>query len=367
MDFSWTPEQVELYQRAFAFARAETEADWKRLGEFGLLGLSLGVEHGGSGLPAVDTARVLEGLAHGGLSPGRLFAASAHLFAAAMPIAEHGSPELQQRFLPRLASGSAIGANAISESTAGSDAYALKCRAERDGDDYVLSGAKSFVTNGPVADVFLIYASTNPKHGWLGVSAFVVERDAPGLRVGSEFVKHGLSGSTLSSLYLEACRVPAANRLGDEGAGARIFEASMRWERCCLFALYLGVLQRQLEQVIAYARERKQFGKPIGKFQAVSHRIVEMKLRLEAARLLLYRAAWESDQGRDASEAISLAKLAVSEAAVQSGIDAIRIHGGAGVIAETGVALALADALPSLLFSGTNEIQRELVARKLGL
>jgi L-prolyl-PCP dehydrogenase len=372
MDFSWSATQQELYDRSLEFARGldrgdETiEARRARCGEFGLFGLCAPEAHGGLGLDALTTARVLEAFGRGTRDTGLLFSAAAHLFAAVMPIVEHGTPELRERLLPAMCAGERIGANAITEPEAGSDAFALTARAERDGGDYMLTGVKSYVTNGALADVFIVYAMTDPRHGYLGVSAFAVEKGAPGLVVGKPFEKLGLESAPTSTVYLEGCRVPAANRIGAEGQGAAIFNGSMQWERGCLFAIYLGLMERQLEQVVAHVKQRRQFGKPLGKHQAVAHRVADMKLRLEAARLLLYRACWAKDRG-DARLDISLAKLAVSEAAVASGLDAIHLNGGAGVMSETGVDQALRDAIPATIFSGTSEMQRDLIARSLGL
>jgi len=201
----------------------------------------------------------------------------------------------------------------------------------------------------------------------MGISAFVIEKEAKGLVVGKPFEKIGLHSSLMSQIYLEECRVPAASRLGEEGQGAAVFKSSMAWERACLFAAYVGSMERQLEQTVAFARSRKQFGRAIGKQQAVSHRIAAMSQRLEAARLLLYRACWLKDRGEDATTAIALAKLSISEGAVQSSLDAIQIHGGLGVTTEGRIEQALRDAVPSTLFSGTSEIQREIVAKGLGL
>jgi alkylation response protein AidB-like acyl-CoA dehydrogenase len=297
-----------------------------------------------------------------------VFSACAHLFACAKPIELFADDPLKALVLPRLASGQWIGANAITEAEAGSDVFALRTTARRDGDGYVLNGAKSYVTNGPVADVFLVYASTDLEHGYLGVSAFVVERDTPGLQIGRALDKLGLSTSPVCSIYLEDCRVPGRNLVGREGIGGRIFEASMRWERGCLFASYLGLMQRQLDVSLRYARERRQGKRPIGGYQAISHRLVDMKLRLEAARMLLYRACWLADRdAAEAGQAIALAKLALSEAAVQSSLDAIQIHGAIGLARDAGVERALRDALPARIFSGTSEIQRNIAARNMGL
>ena len=381
MDFSWTKTQDESYNNILKFAqdtlnrsikeRADrhffSREEWRLCGEQGLLGLCIPECYGGLGFDMLTTTRAMEAFGRGCDDRGLVFSVAAHLFACAMSIAEHGSKELKERILPRLCSGEWIGANAITESEAGSDAFALKTRAVCDENFYVLMGAKEYVTNGPVADVFVVYGSTNPAHGYLGLTAFLVEKNAPGLIMGKPFGKMGLTSSPLSSIYLEECRVPITNRLGREGQGARIFKTSMLWERSCLFAMYVGLMERQLDQCVVHARERRQFGEAICKNQAISHRIADMKLRLEAARLLLYRSCYLFDQGRAAVLEISLAKLAVSEAAIQSSLDAIQIHGGVGYVTETDIESALRDSIPGTIFSGTSEIQRDLIAREIGL
>ena len=380
MDFAWSEMQEELYTKAFTFCRERlairpkqaTEEErrrqaWEACADFGLLGLSIPSEHGGMGLDALTTAHVLEAFGRGYEDAGLLFSASAHLFACAMPIAEHASTGLKERLLPGLATGELVGANAITEADAGSDVFALATTARPDGDHFVIDGVKSYVTNAPMADVFLVYAVTNKAHGYMGISAFVVPRDTPGLVVGMPFDTMGLDSAPIAPVYFEGCRVSADAVVGAEGQGALIFTRSMGWERACLFALYLGVMDRQLEVAVEHARTRKQANKAIGKHQAVSHRIADMKLRLEAARLLLYRACWVHGSERDATLEIALSKLAVSEAAVESGLDLIRIHGGLGVMTESGVERGLRDAIPATIFSGTSEIQRNIVASRLGL
>jgi L-prolyl-PCP dehydrogenase len=380
MEFAWSSEQCELYEAAVeAAARIAriggqgsrgsvfcAEA-WRAAGEFGLAGLDVPVEHGGLGLDCLTTARVLEGFGEGCTELGVLFSAAAHLFACCGPIANAGSPALRERLLPQLARGEWIGANAITESEAGSDVLALSTHARRDGDGYRITGEKTLVTNGPVADVTVVYACTEPGGGYLSLSAFAVERGTPGFLAGEPFSKVGLKGSPTGSVYLRDSHVPRENLIGAEGQGALIFKAAMQVERACLFAIYLGAMARQLKEVVGFAKERRQFGRPIGKNQAVSHRIVDMSLQLEAARLLVYRACWLLDQGRDAMVEVSLAKIAVSEAAIQSGLDAIHIHGGLGVMSETGIDRSLRDALPATIVSGSSEIQRDIVAARLGL
>jgi L-prolyl-PCP dehydrogenase len=381
MLFSSTADQDRLYDEAreFALARVNpaararaatpyfSEQEWRLCGELGLLGSCVPERYGGGGHDALTVARIIEGFAKGCCDTGLVFSACAHLFAVAMPIAEHGGDELKERVLPRLASGEWVGANAITEAEAGSDVFSLQTRAVRDGTGYLLTGTKTFVTNGPVADCFLVYASTEPDHGYLGITAFVVDGGAPGLTRGEHFGKIGLKGAPVCEVRFQDCPVDESSRLGDEGAGASIFHDSMSWERACLFALYLGVMDRQLEEVVAFAKKRRQFGKALGRHQAIAHRAADMKLRLDAGRLLLQRACWMKSQGQECGAEISLAKLAISEAAVQSGIDAIQIFGALGIKTETDVATALSDAIPSTIFSGTSEIQRDLVARGLGL
>lgn len=375
VDFTWEPDQRARYELVREETRTWPEAgegfltreDWERCAGLGLTGLSVPAEHGGAGLGFLSTARTVEAFGLGCPDMGLVFATMAHLFACAMPIAEHGGATLREKTLPRLCSGEWIGANAITEEGAGSDVTAMTTRAVRTGEHYVLDGIKSFVSNAPVADVFTIYASTDPAFGHLGVSAFVVERGTPGLTVGEPFGKVGLDSCPASSVWLDGCHVPARNRLGREGQGAAIFQSSMRWERTCLFAAYLGRMERLLERCVDHARGRRQFGHPISDNQAISHRIARLRLRLEAARLLLWQACWRLDQGDRAVLDIAMAKLAISEGAVQTALDAMQIFAGAGVRTETGIERELRDALPATVFSGTSEIQLELIAKELRL
>jgi len=383
MNFEWTDEQAEWFAQALQFSRAlsrlssgsagdvsEDEARdvrWKRCAEFGLTGLCVPEHLGGSGLDHLSTAGVLEACGEGCADAGLLFSIAAHLFACVMPIVEQASEDLCRELVPSMVTGALVGANAMTEPAAGSDTSKLATTAERVGDHYLLTGDKSYVTNAPVADIFLVYATTNPKAGYLGTSAFVVRREAEGLTVGQPIHKLGLSGAPMATVYLDRCPVRASDRLGAEGQGARIFARSMHWERTCLFAIFVGAMRAQLAECIQYANQCHQFGKPIARNQAISHRIADMKMRLEAAALLLYRACWRRDQGDDATLEVSMAKLAVAEAAIASGLDAIRVHGGMGYMSGSGVASRLCDALGAMIFSGTSDIQRELICHRLGL
>lgn len=381
MDFAWSDFQYELFESVLRFSRSldRSEPDevhatasfrrdaWQQCGAFGLTGLCVPEAYEGAGLGRLSTALALEAFGRGCEDHGLVFSVCAHLLACTTAIMEFASDDLKQELLGRLATGQLIGANAATEPGAGSDVTAMVCSARRDGQYYVLNGEKSYVTNGPIGDVYTVYAVTNPRFGYFGLSAFVVGRGDPGLTVGRPMRKVGLTSSPTSSLYLDDCRVPCTRLLGKEGQGGIIFATSMDWERACLFATYVGMMERVLQRVLGHAKERKQFGRPIGQFQAVAHRIVDMRLALESARLLVYRACWLCDQGKHARAEIALAKIAASEASVRLGLDAIQLHGGEGVMSDVGIDQCLRDALPSTIFSGTSEVLRNIVAAEMGL
>ncbi|WP_394833372.1 acyl-CoA dehydrogenase family protein [Pendulispora rubella] len=381
MDFEWSAQQRALRDRVLQVARERVEPvcvergydahftrDEMRLcGEHGLLGLCIPSADGGGGHGLLDTACALEALTLGCGDVGLGFAIAAHLFACSTPIAEFGSEKLRQRVLPRLGSGEWIGANAITEEGAGSDVFAMTSSARRDGDFYVLDGAKSFVTNAPIADVFVVFAKTDPSRGFLGISAFAVERDTPGLFIGPGLAKMGLSSIPASGIDLRNCRVPAGHRIGDEGQGGVIFGRSMLWERAGLFAIWTGDMQRRLAQAIEHVRTRRQFGQRLSKKQSVAHRIADMKLRLESSRLSWQRACWMVDRRTATALDAAMAKVAVSEAAVASSMDVIQLFGSKGYLQPGGIERALRDAMAATIASGTSEMQRDIIASELGL
>lgn len=340
---------------------------WDDAAGFGLAGLPIPEAWGGGGLDALDTMLIVEALGRSADDGGLVFSLCAHMFASAVPIWRAGDGAIHERYLRAIASGQLICANGTTEAEAGSDVHAMKASACRDGDDYVLDGTKCFITNAPVADLFLIYAKTNAQAGFLGISAFLVPRATPGLRVVAEHSKTGLRTAQWGTIYLEDCRVPVGARLGPEGAGAALFRESMIWERCCLFAYYVGAMAAQLERAIEHVRTRKQFGRPLASNQSVANRIVDMRMRLETSRLLLYRAGDLHRRGLPSTDEIAMCKLWISEAAVQSGLDAIQLYGASGVIADGGVDALLRDALPARIFSGTSEVQRMMLARSMGV
>ena len=381
MDFSWTQQQRERRDAVIAFARNELESNlrqrdhdgyfdkqlWRKCGAFGIQGLFVPEQFGGSGLDTLTTICVLEGLGYACPDNGLTLALNGQMWSVQEPILKFGTDVQKQKFLPGLCRGELFGAHGMTEPESGSDSYSLRTRAEKRDGGYVLNGTKTYIGLAPVADVALVFAATDPAAGQWGISAFLVEKQTAGFKPGPVQAKMGLRTAPMGELELENCFVPAESRLGPEGAGVSIFTHSMQWERSFIFASHVGSMQRQLEQTVAYAKQRQQFGQPIGKFQSVSNRIAAMKLRLETAQLLLYKAAWMLDQGESADLAAALAKLHIAESFVASSMDAIRIGGARGYVTEAEVERDLRDAVGGVIYSGTSDIQRVLIARLLGL
>jgi alkylation response protein AidB-like acyl-CoA dehydrogenase len=381
MDFGWTPEQLAYRDATVAFARGKLRDDvvrrdregefarelWRECGRFGIQGLPFPAAYGGAGLDVLTAVLALESLGYACPDNGLLFALAAQMWSVQMPILRWGTEEQKQRYLPRLCSGEWIGAHGMSEPDSGSDAFSLRTRAERRGDEYVLNGSKTFVSEAPVADVYVVFATLDPAQGALGLTGFIVERGQPGFGVGRRIEKMGLRTSPMAELVLEDCHLPVESRLGREGRAAQIFNDSMEWERGCILAGAVGAMARMLEDAVRYAKERHQFGQPIAHFQSVANRLVDMEVRLETARLLLYRAAWAKEHGCDPGAAAALAKLVISEGWIGSALDAVRVRGGYGYTTEYQAERDLRDAVGGVLFSGTSDIQRNLLARGLGL
>lgn len=382
MNFDFTEDQRLLRQEVIRFAENELspgahERDreqsfsrelWEKCGTMGLQGLPVPEEHGGIGADPVTTAVALEALGYGCDDGGLVFALCAHLLACVVPVWKHGSEDQKRRWLPGLCDGTLVAVNGMTEPASGSDAFAMATRARPDGDGFRLTGTKMFSSNGPVADLAVVYASTDPDRGYMGgTTAFLVPTDSPGFQRGQTFEKMGLRSCPIGELVLEDVFVPRDNVLGEVGTGGTVFSQSMEWERVCLVASHVGKMERLLEHSIEYARTRKSFGQPIAKNQAVSHRIVDMKIQLEAARLLTYRSASRLDRARDVAMDAAITKTFVSESLVDSANAAIRTFGGYGVMAEYPVERVLRDSVAGTLYSGTNDMMRNIVARWLGL
>jgi len=381
VDFEWTPEQRMYREEVASFASSalvqdviESEAGgsfsreaWKKCAAFGIQGLPVPTDYGGLGADPLTIVLALEGFGYGCRDNGLIFSLNAHMWACELALVKFGTHEQRLRFLPGLCDGSLVGAHAMTEPGAGSDAFSLTTTARQRGAQFVLNGAKTFVTNAPVADVFVVFATTDRSRGFAGLSAFLGERGAPGLTVGSPLHKMGLRTSPMSEVFLQECAVPIENLLGEPGAGMAVFNAAMEWERSFILAGAVGTMQRQLEQCISYARERKQFGQPIGKFQAISHRIADMKVRLETARLVLYRAGHLMDRHESTHLDAALAKLYLSESFLQSSMDALTIYGAYGYMTEYELERDLRDAIAGRIYSGTSDVLRNLIAGHLGL
>jgi alkylation response protein AidB-like acyl-CoA dehydrogenase len=381
MDFSLSEEQRELKAAAIAFARQELDQDlakredvgefsaqaWRACARFGIQGLPVPAELGGGGADILTTVLVMEALGYGCHDNGLIFSLNAQMWSLELPLVKFGTPAQQQAYLPGLLSGDLVGVHAMTEPDSGSDAFSMRTRVERKGDHYVLNGTKLYITNAPVSDVVLVFAAHPGKPRLAGISAFLVDKKTPGFSVSRSLEKMGLRTSPMGEIALADCVVPAANRLGPEGAGMAIFNSSMEWERSCILASAVGTMQRQLEACVDYARARKQFGQAIGKFQSVANKVADMYLRVDAARLLIYQAAWLGQQGKPALAQAAAAKLFTSEAFVASSLDAIQIHGAYGYMKESGIERDLRDAVASTIYSGTSEIQRVILSRMLGL
>ncbi len=382
MDFTLSEDQRVLRNEIIRFARKNLNSGvierdreqvfphdlWLKCGEMGLQGLPVPEAYGGVGLDPLTTAVALEALGYGCEDGGLAFSICAHLLACVVPVWKHGTEEQKKKYLPGLCNGTLIAVNAMSEPGSGSDAYAMKTRAVPDGDGYRINGTKIWSTNGPVADLALVYAVTDAEKGYYGgISVFLVEKETPGFSAGQKFEKMGLRTSPIGEIVLEDVWVPAEAMLGGPGAGTLIFTQSMEWERVCIGAMHCGTMNRLLDKAVRYARTREAFGQKIGKYQAVSHKIVDMKIRLEAARLLAYKAATRLDQARDVAIDASIVKVFVSEALLQTALDTVQIFGGNGYTTEYEVERTLRDAVGGKIYSGTNEVQRNILAKWLGL
>lgn len=384
MDFSWTKEQLEYKGKVINFAKENFDnesivqrdhdcsfsiKDWKKCADFGIQGLAAPSKYGGykEKIDLLSAILAMQGLGYGSKDSGLPLALNAQMWTVQQPIAEFGTDFQKTKYLQPLAKGKIIASHCLTELNAGSDVFNMETTATKTDGGYILNGSKRYITLGPIADIALVFASTNPKVGKWGISGFIVEKDTQGYTQGPNKPKMGMRTVPFGDLTFKDCFIPEENRLGKEGAGWSITISALEYDRCCILASQLGAMERQLEQSIAFVKNRKQFGKSIGKFQSVSNRIANMKLRLETAQLLLYKVAWLKSQGKSATLEAALLKLHISESFIDSSLDNIRNHGAHGYVTENEIERDLRDAVGGVIYAGTSDIQRTIISNLLGV
>ncbi|KHE68579.1 acyl-CoA dehydrogenase [Halobacillus sp. BBL2006] len=335
-----------------------------KMGELGLMGIPIPEKYGGAEMDYTSYIIAIHELSKVSATLGVIL--SVHTSVGTNPILYFGTEEQKQKYIPKLASGEYLGAFALTEPSAGSDASSLKTRAEKRGDNYILNGSKVFITNGGEADTFIVFARTNADvPTGKGLSAFIVERDTPGFSIGKAEKKMGLHGSSTVSLNFDQCEVPASQLLGTEGAGYKIALANLNMGRIGIAAQSLGIAEAALEHASAYAKERVQFGQPIAKLQGISFKLADMATAVEASKLLVYNAASMQQRGEKCGKEVSMAKLFASKTAVDTAIEAVQIHGGYGYTEDYAVERFFRDAKVCEIYEGTSEIQRIVVSNHL--
>lgn len=335
----------------------------RKMGELGLMGIPVPEKYGGAEMDFVSYIIAINEISRVSATVGVIL--SVHTSVGTNPILYFGSDEQKQRFLPKLASGEYLAAFCLTEAGSGSDAKSMKSRAVRKDDHYVINGSKMFITNGGEADVYIVFASTNPELGSKGISAFIVEKNSPGLVIGKDEHKMGLHGSRTVQLSFEDMRVPVENLLGQEGEGFKIAMANLDVGRIGIAAQALGIAEAALAAAVEYAKERQQFGKPIAAQQGIGFKLADMATNVEAARLLLYRAADLRAQGLKCGMEASIAKLFASKTAVETATEAIQVFGGYGYTEDYPVERYFRDAKVTEIYEGTSEIQRIVISKYL--
>lgn len=376
MDFTFTEEQQMMRQMVKDFAKNEIEPWIPRMeaGEFprelldkmgglGLMGITAPEEYGGSGMDFLSYIIAIHELSKASAVMGVIL--SVHTSVGMNPILYFGTAEQKQKYIPKMAAGEYLGAFCLTEASSGSDAGSMKTRAKRDGNHFVINGSKMFITNGGEADVYIVFANSDPEKGTRGISAFIVEKDTPGLIIGKDEKKMGLHGSRTVELSFENMKVPAENLLGEEGQGFKIAMANLDVGRIGIAAQALGIAEAALEAAAAYAQERQQFGKPIAANQGVSFKLADMATNAEAARLLVYRAASLRTENKPCGKEASMAKLFASQTAVDNAIEAVQVFGGYGYTEDYPVERYFRDAKVCQIYEGTSEIQRLVIAKHL--
>lgn len=377
MELRFTEEQEMMRKMVRDFAQSEIvpivekmdETDKfpreiiKKMGELGLMGIPIPEAYSGSGMDFTSYIIAINELSKVSATIGVIL--SVHTSVGTNPILYFGTEEQKKKFVPKLASGEYLGAFGLTEPGAGSDAAALKTRAVRDGDYYKLNGSKIFITNAGEADVYIVFAKTDPEKGSAGITAFIVEKDTPGFQVGKKEKKMGLNGSNTCELIFDNAMVPAANRLGDEGNGFKIAMANLEAGRIGIAAQALGIAEAALGYATTYAKERKQFGKPIGHLQGLGFKLADIATNVEAAKLLVYRTANLKARGINCGMEASMAKLFATRTAMKSAIEAVQVYGGYGYTKDYPVERLFRDAKVTEIYEGTSEIQRIVISKNL--
>ncbi|WP_188207634.1 acyl-CoA dehydrogenase [Alkalibacillus aidingensis] len=335
----------------------------KKMGDLGLLGIPISEEHGGSGMDYMSYIIAIHELSKVSATIGVIL--SVHTSVGTFPILKFGSDEQINHYIPKLASGEYLGAFALTEPGAGSDAGGLKTKAIKDGDHYILNGSKVFITNGGYADTYIVFANTDPEAGSKGLSTFIVEKDTPGFEMGKPEKKMGLHGSSTISLNFDQCKIPANQLLGQEGEGLKIALANLNIGRIGIAAQALGIAEAALEAGVDYAKEREQFGKPIAHHQGVSFKLADMATAVESAKLLIYHAASMYQAGKNSSKEASMAKKFASKTAVDVAIEAVQVFGGYGYTEDYPVERYFRDAKITQIYEGTTEVQNMVISRHL--
>ena len=333
------------------------------MGELGITGIPWPEEYGGAGSDYVSYAIAVVELSRVEASAGTTL--SAHVSLCSWPIYKYGTEEQKERFLKPLALGEKLGAYALTEATAGTDAASLRTTASRDGDSYILNGNKIFITNADYAEIYIVFAVTDKEKKAKGISAFIVEKGTPGFSFGKKERKMGLRASPTGELIFDNCRVPKENLLGEEGEGFKIAMSTLDGGRNGIAAQAVGIAQGALEEAVAYARSREQFGQPIANFQAIAFMLADMATKIEAARLLTYQAAFLESQGLPYGKASAMAKLFASEVAMEVTTNAVQIFGGYGYTRDYPVERFMRDAKITQIYEGTSEVQRLVISRFL--
>ncbi|MFG6114033.1 acyl-CoA dehydrogenase [Halobacillus sp. MO56] len=377
MNFQLTEEQEMLRKMVRDFAKNEVEPTaaerdeeerfdreiFDKMAELGLTGIPWPEEYNGIGSDFVSYVLAVEELSRVCASTGVTL--SAHISLASWPIYKFGNEEQKKTFLAQLASGEKLGAYALSEPGAGSDVASMRTQAKLDGDHYVLNGSKVWITNGGVADIYIVFAKTDPDAGSRGISAFIVEKGTPGFSFGKKEKKLGIRSSPTTELIFEDCKVPKENLLGEEGKGFKIAMMTLDGGRNGIAAQAVGIAQGALDASVAYAKEREQFGKPIAQNQGVSFKLADMATDVEAARLLTYQAAYLESEGKPYAKASAMAKLYAGDAAMRHTVEAVQVYGGYGYTKDYPVERYMRDAKITQIYEGTNEIQRLVIGRML--